>query len=89
MSEHSLSDEAIALTDAIKTVIEVVLATGIATPRVFDQMYGHQRDGKLAKKDVKGAAIMEMLRQFSVDPTRAAYRESIRTLLREQPKGTA
>ncbi len=81
---QSLSDEAIALTDAVKGLIEVFLAIG-AKPEIFDQIYGTMRDEKMKKECVKGASIMELLRQFATDPDRATHRE----VLREPPQGSA
>lgn len=86
---HKLSDEAIALTDAMKTLIEIMLTAGIATPAVFDRFYGEQRDGKLRRECVRGAAIMETLRLFAIDPARATHREGVRAILREPPQGSA
>lgn len=84
-----LSDVEIALLDAIKTVMEIIMTTEIAKPIVFARMLGHQRDGYLAKKMPSAAAVMELLRTFAVDPQREAHREALRTILREQPKGSA
>jgi hypothetical protein len=81
MDDVTLSDEAIALTDAMKGLIEIFLAAQIAKPAVFDRIYGEMRDAKLAKECVRGASIMEMLRQFATDPARNP--------LRGPPQGTA
>lgn len=84
-----LNDVEIALMDAIKAVVEILLTQNIAQPDTFDQMFTHQRDTYIQKKMPDAAAVMEMLRQFASNPQRAAQREAIRTALREPPKGTA
>lgn len=86
---QSLSDEAIALTDAMKGLIEIFLVSGIAKPGAFDRMYRAMRDDKLKLECVKGAAIMEMLRLFATDPARATHREGVRIILQEPPQGSA
>lgn len=87
--DESLTEGEVALMDATKTIIEVLLASGVATPNAFDQMLGHQRDAYLTKRMGKAAGIVEMLRRFSTDPQRAASREQTRQLLREPPEGSA
>lgn len=84
-----LRDTEIALMDAIKSILEVIMTAGIAKPELFDRMFSHQRDGYLAKGNGSAAGVMELLRAFVSDPTRAAHREGLRKVLTEPPAGSA
>jgi hypothetical protein len=69
---EALNDAEIALMDATKSLIEILLAHGIAKPSEFDTIFTYQRDAYVQKSMPNAAAIMEMLRQFST--TRGAER---------------
>jgi len=93
MSDDSLSDAEIALMDAIKALMEIMMTAGIAKPAAFDFMLTHQRNGYLSKRMPTAAAVMEMLRTFATDPQRDAQRQELRAnlqrILEEPPQGTA
>ena len=91
MSNQSgdLGDAEIALMDAIKSVIEILMTAGIAKPAVFNRLFTHQRDAYLQKEMPTAAAVMEMLRLFAIDPGRAASRDTQRKVLEEPPQGSA
>lgn len=82
MSEK-LSDTEISLTDALKSVIDILIARKLADGRELDLMFSSQRDAYLQKKMPTAAAVMELLREFSVD------RASKRSLLSNPPAGNA
>jgi hypothetical protein len=86
---NQLRDTEIALMDAIKTVMEIIMTAGIAGPSVFDKMFSYQRDAYIQKQMGEAAGVMELLRKFASDPTRAEHREGLRKLLTEEPKGSA
>jgi hypothetical protein len=86
---ENLTDAEIALMDAIKTVLEVIMTAGVAKAPVFEGMFSYQRDVYLAKRQPTSAAVMELLRRFADDPERKAHREMLRTLIQESPKGSA
>jgi len=86
---NQLRDPEIALMDAIKTVMEIIMTAGIAGPSVFDKMFSHQRNAYLQKRMGEAAGVMELLRKFASDPTREKHRETLRKLLMEEPKGSA
>lgn len=89
MDDTELRDSEIALMDAIKSLMEIMLTAGIAQPKTFDKLFTNQRDGYLQKHMPAAAAIMEMLRHFAVNPDRQAYRELSRMVRNEPPQGSA
>lgn len=80
---HHLTDTEIALMDAIKTLIDIMMAKEIVTNEVFDRMFASQRNTYIQNKMPSAAAVMELLRAFST--TRGNQRD----LLQVQPKGSA
>ena len=88
-TSNDLRDSEIALMDAIKSLMEILLHANIATPRAFDHIFTNQRDGYLAKQMPRAAAVMELLRQFATSPEREEHRQTLRQLLAEPPQGSA
>lgn len=78
-----LSEAEIALVDAIKSMMAIMMARNIATATELEAIFSQQRDGCLGKASVNGAAVMEMLRAF------AAKRGADNTLLKAPPAGSA
>lgn len=87
--KEQLRDSEIALMDAIKSVIEVMLTANIAKPKVFDKLFAAQAEQYEKKRMAAAWAIMELLRRFVSDPTREAHRQQLRQILQELPKGSA
>ena len=83
MEQQKLNDAEIALMDAIKSLIEIMLARHVATGAEFDHIFSFQRDGYLKKQMPTAAAVMEMLREFS------STRSEHRGLLEKPPAGSA
>ena len=86
---QGFSDTEIALIDANKTIMEIIMTIGLAKPPVFHRMLTHQRDQYLQKRMPDAAAVMEVLRRFAIDPKREAHREALRKILTEPPRGSA
>lgn len=89
MPDNELSEVEVALIDALKTILEIMMQGLQGSEKYLGQAFAHQRDAKIQTKQPTAAAVFEMLRQFVADPTRQANREEIRKLLQEQPKGQA
>jgi hypothetical protein len=72
--DNYLRDTEVALMDAIKIVLEIILAAGIARPNAVDQLLaGHSH--KYAEKRMPAAvAVMESLRAFVKTFHREAHR---------------
>jgi hypothetical protein len=81
MDNEKLSDQEIALLDAIKLVLEVIMTAGIAEPIKFDRLFSFQRDAYLQKHMPVAAVVMEMLRQFAADAKCEPQREKLRRIL--------
>ena len=84
-----LSEIELALTDALKTILEVITQGLPGSEKYLARSFADQRDGKLLKELPNAAALFEMLRRFVADPNRQANREEIRKLLEEPPEGRA
>jgi hypothetical protein len=85
---EQLTEGEIALMDAIKSIIDVMLESGVP-PQAFERNFVHQRDGYIRTGRPKAAGMLEMLRLFATDPQRAASRQQRSQTLREPPKGQA
>ncbi len=85
----SLSENEIALMDAVKAVADVLIAMNEKTASALEMAFAHQRDGKIATKQPDAAALFELLRRFAADPERAAFRKQVRELLSATPQGRA
>ena len=84
-----LSEVEIALIDAMKTILEVILFVHPESRKYLDQAYGNQRDTKLQSRQPGGAAVLELLRLFVVDPERQEAREQLAKFLSAEPRGQA
>jgi len=63
-----LRDSEIAIVDAIKLMMEVLVVTGTVKADVFEQIFAQQRDGYINKEMPNAAVIMEVLRGFAARP---------------------
>ncbi len=66
--EERLRDSEIAIVDALKLMMEVLVATGTVKADVFERIFALQRDSYIAKEMPNAAVIMEVLRGFAVKP---------------------
>ena len=89
IKRKGLSEVEIALTDAIKTVLEFVIHAHPGAEKYLSHAFEHQRDRQLQTKQPDAAALSEILRRFVVDPVRQTNREEVRRLLAEPPQGRA
>ncbi len=87
--DSGLRESEIALMDAIKTLVELLLMRGLVDPVGLGKIFAFQRDGYLAKEQPTAAALMEHLRQYVTDPARAAERQTIQQLLAKPAQGQA
>ena len=87
--DDRLRDSEIALVDALKLIMEVMVATGTVRASVFEQIFAQQRDSYIAKTMPTAAVIMEVLRGFAakqpVKPSTPAHRPE----LDKPPQGSA
>jgi len=88
LEQHALSETEQALVDALKTDIEATCALNSTARAAFAESFRQQRDGNIAKKQPKAAAVFEMLRVYCAD-ARPNERERAQQLLQERPKGRA
>ncbi|MGV8840044.1 MAG: hypothetical protein ACWA6X_07045 [Bauldia sp.] len=88
-TDDRLRDSEIALVDALKLIMEVMVATGTVRATVFEQIFAQQRDAYIAKTMPNAAVIMEVLRGFAAKqpakPTTPAHRPE----LDKPPQGSA
>jgi hypothetical protein len=84
-----LSENEIALVDAIKAVADVVMAMNPGAAKALATSFESQRDGKIQTEQPDAAALFELLRRFVADPERQAYREQVRQLLSAPTQGRA
>lgn len=89
LEAKELSEVELALVDANKAVLDVVMQAIPNSEKYLARSFAHQRDGKIQLAQPTAAAVFEMLRLFVVDPARQANREGVRKILEEEPKGRA
>lgn len=82
-----LRDSEIAIVDAIKLLMEVLVATGTVKTEVFERIFAQQRDGYIAKEMPNAAVIMEVLRGFAAKP--AEKDENVENELDKPHQGSA
>lgn len=87
--EDKLRDSEIAIVDALKMLMEVLVATGTVKAEVFQKLFARQRDGYIAKEMPNAAVIMEVLRGFAQPTPRSEEDEAIRRELEKPPQGSA
>ena len=80
-----LRDSEIAIVDALKMMMEILVATGTVKAQVFEQIFTQQRDGYISKGMPNAAVIMEVLRGFAAKPPEA---QAPRSRL-DEPQGSA
>jgi hypothetical protein len=93
-NDDRLRDSEIAIVDALKMLMEILVATGVVKADVFQRIFAHQRDGYIAKDMPNAAVIMEVLRGFAVPPQQPeadqkADEEALRRELDKPPQGSA
>ena len=86
--DDRLRDSEIAIVDALKLIMEVLVATGTVKATVFEQIFALQRDSYIAKTMPNAAVIMEVLRGFAAKPLKPAE-PAVRPELDKPPQGTA
>lgn len=86
--DDKLRDSEIAIVDALKLLMEVLVATGTVKADVFQRLFAHQRDGYIAKEMPNAAVIMEVLRGFAVPKSTEPKREALRKELDKPPQGS-
>ena len=87
--ENTLRDSEVALMDAIKTVLEIVIAKKISAPSTLAQIFQLQSQSYPKELMPKAVFVMELLRDFVKDPVRQAEREKAERLQQEPPSGSA
>ncbi len=87
--DDRLRDSEIALVDALKMMMEIMVATGVVKAEVFQRVFAHQRDGYIAKSMPNAAVVMEVLRGFAVRPAADPDKEALRQALEKPPQGSA
>jgi hypothetical protein len=86
--DGKLRDSEVALLDAIKTILEIVIAKGILSPQVIDEMLARQSQSYPPEMP-RAVFVMDLIRAFVMDPKRAELREQIRRIQQEPPAGSA
>ena len=66
--KEKLRDSEIAIVDALKLMMEVLVATDTVKTEVFEQIFAQRRDGYISKEMPNAAVIMEVLRGFAAKP---------------------
>ena len=91
MSEENskLRDSEIALMDAIRTILEIIVSKGILAPEIIDKMLAHQSQVYPEETMPRAVFVMNMIRQALKDPARAELREQHRRIRQEPPAGSA
>ncbi|MCC6984707.1 MAG: hypothetical protein IT535_15705 [Bauldia sp.] len=88
-SKDTLRDTDIAVIDALKTLVEAMIASGTVSADHIQRMFSRQRDGYIAKEMPDAAVVMEVLRTFADATRRTAPSDAIRRALDEPPQGRA
>ena len=87
--DGKLRNSEVALMDAIRTILEVIVAKGIARPAILDQALEMQSRAYSPQDMPRALFVMRMIRETLTDPERAKYRQSLEQLLKEPPAGSA
>ena len=87
--QERLQDSEIAMVDALKLIMEVLVATGTVKADVFERIFAQQRDGYITKEMPNAAVIMEVLRGFASKPPVSPDRPSLNDQLDKPPQGSA
>ena len=87
--DEKLRDSEIAIIDALKMIVEIMVARGIVPAEGFRKIFANQRDGYIRKEMANAAVVMEVLRTFTVARPAEPEREDFRRALDEPPQGSA
>ncbi|MGD9738821.1 MAG: hypothetical protein AB7O56_10460 [Bauldia sp.] len=87
--DERLRDSEVAIVDALKMMMEILVATGTVKPNVFEKVFALQRDNYIAKDMPNAAVIMEVLRGFAAKPIAAPGGNAGREELDKPPQGSA
>ena len=79
----------LALTSAIKAIIQIFLRVGIAQPKTIEVYFNPMIDRYFQQGDLKAAELLRMLVEFATDPERTEALETRRLLESSHPAGTA
>ena len=87
--DERLRDSEIAIVDALKLMMEVLVVTGTVKAEVFEQIYAQQRDGYINKEMPNAAVIMEVLRGFAARPPGTSEDDALRDEMDKPHQGSA
>ena len=85
---NALRDTDIAIIDALKLLVEAMVASTVISPDYIERIFSRQRDGYIAKAMPDAAVVMKVLRSFAVASKRNIPSEAIRRAL-DEPQGRA
>ncbi len=86
--EDNLRDSEVALIGAFKAVFEIMLNAGV-TPAQIDKLLASQQELYSPTVMPRAVCVMDMLRKFVNDHSRAKHREQVRRIREEPPAGSA
>lgn len=86
---REMTQSDLALTSAIKVLIQIFLRAGIAQPKTFEAYIGPMIDGYDQQGSVKAAELLRLLLVFATDPERIQAIETRRILENTRPAGSA
>ena len=88
--DEKLRDSEIAIIDALKMIVEIMVAKGIVPAEGFRRLFASQRDGYIRKEMANAAVVMEVLRSFAIaKPPAESGDENLRRAMDEPPQGSA
>ena len=88
--DEKLRDSEIAIIDALKMIVEIMVAKGIVPAEGFRRLFANQRDGYIRKDMANAAVVMEVLRTFAIaTPPAEPNDENLRRAMEEPPQGSA
>jgi hypothetical protein len=87
--DEKLRDSEIAIIDALKMIVEIMVAKGIVPAEGLRKLFANQRDGYIRKEMANAAVVMEVLRTFAVARQPEPERDDLRRALDEPPQGSA
>jgi hypothetical protein len=81
--DQEISDFDIAILDAVKSLIEVLVSKGVATHEDFARPFRHQMDEAMRRQNGRGAGVFQGLLKF------CESRGPVHALHRAEPSGSA
>jgi hypothetical protein len=87
--DDHLRDAEVALMDAIRTILEVIVAKNISSPETLVKALEHQRQAYSPEDMPRARFVMDLLCATLADPARKDFREQLRRILQEPPAGSA